>query len=104
MIAFYEREQEVAVRAVREAARLCRVVGREISPEVLAKKDKSPVTVADFGSQALICRALAEAFPDDPVIAEEDSVELRQPENAGLLDRVLRHVRAVRAEDERPGR
>ena len=45
----------------------------EISPEVLAKKDKSPVTVADFGSQALICRALIESFPDDPVIAEEDA-------------------------------
>ena len=67
--------------------------GAEISPEVLAKKDKSPVTVADFGSQALIARALAEAFPDDPVIAEEDSAELRQPENAPLLDQVLRHVR-----------
>ena len=75
----YEWEREVAIQAVREAARLCRAVGAEISPEVLAKKDKSPVTVADFGSQALICRALAEAFPDDPVIAEEDSVELRQP-------------------------
>jgi 3'(2'), 5'-bisphosphate nucleotidase len=96
----YEREQAVAIRAVREAARLCRAVGAEISPEVLAKKDKSPVTVADFGSQALICRTLAQAFPDDPVIAEEDSVELRQPGNAAILDQVLRHVRAVRAESE----
>src|SRR5262249_3350304 len=33
-------------------------------------------------------------FPDDPVIAEEDSVELRQPGNAPLLDQVLRYVRA----------
>jgi len=94
----YERERVVAIRAVREAARLCRAVGAEISPEALAKKDKSPVTVADFGSQAMICRALAEAFPDDPVIAEEDSIELRRPENAPILDQVLRHVRAVRAE------
>ena len=62
----YERERAVTIRAVSEAARLCRAVGAGISPEVLAKKDKSPVTVADFGSQALICRALAEAFPDDP--------------------------------------
>jgi HAL2 family 3'(2'),5'-bisphosphate nucleotidase len=93
----YEWEREVAVGAVREAARLCRAVGAEISPEVLAKKDKSPVTVADFGSQALIARALGEAFPDDPIIAEEDSAELRQPEGAAILDQVLRHVRAVRA-------
>src|SRR5205085_2886417 len=94
----YERERDVTIRAVREAARLCRTVRGEISPEVLAKKDKSPVTVADFGSQALICRTLAEAFPGDPVIAEEDSVELRQAENAAILDQVLRHVRAVCAE------
>ena len=52
----------------------------QISPDVLAKKDKSPVTVADFGSQALICRTLAEAFPDDPVIAEEDAAELKTRE------------------------
>src|SRR5205823_1491033 len=56
--------------------------------------DKSPVTVADFGSQALIGRTLARAFPADPVIAEEDSIALRQPENAAILDQVLRHVRA----------
>jgi len=91
----YEREQGVAIRAVRAAARLCQAVGAEISPEVLAKKDKSPVTVADFGSQALICRALGEAFPDDPVIAEEDAVELRRPESAPVLDQVVRHVGAV---------
>ncbi len=80
----YEREREVAIHAVREAARLCRAVAAEISPEVLAKKDKSPVTVADFGSQALIARALGEALPDDPIIAEEDSAELRQPEAVRL--------------------
>ncbi len=91
----YEREQGVAIRAVRAAARLCQAVGAEISPDVLAKEDKSPVTVADFGSQALICRALAEAFPDDPVIAEEDAVELRRPQSAPILDQVVRHVGAV---------
>jgi HAL2 family 3'(2'),5'-bisphosphate nucleotidase len=92
----FEDEQAVAIQCVREAARLCRSVAREISPEVLAKKDKSPVTVADFGSQALICRALAEAFPHDPVIAEEDAVELKRPENALVLEQVLGHVRATR--------
>ncbi len=94
----YESEREVAAHAVREAARLCQAVAAEISPEVLAKKDKSPVTVADYGSQALICRALGEAFPEDPIIAEEDAAELRQPENMAILDQVALHVRAVRAD------
>src|SRR5690349_19517350 len=91
----YEREQAVAIKAIRAAARLCRSVRSEISPEVLAKRDKSPVTVADFGSQALICRELAEAFPDDPVIAEEAADDLRRPEGAPVLEQVVRHVAAA---------
>jgi 3'(2'), 5'-bisphosphate nucleotidase len=96
----YEREQAEAIRAVRQAARLCRAVGAGIGPGVLDKEDKSPVTVADFGSQAVICRALAEAFPDDPIIAEEDSAELRQPENEAILRRVIEQVRALRPGDD----
>ncbi len=98
----YDRECEVAIRAVREASLLCRSVGRQIAPEVLAKKDRSPVTVADFGSQALVCRVLAETFPADPVIAEEDSTELRQAGNAELRGRVLAEVRALRPEVDEP--
>src|SRR3954447_4523846 len=94
----FEDERDVAIRAVREAAALCRSAQEEVAHEALAKADLSPVTVADFGSQALICRALAEAFPADPVIAEEDSADLRRPENGGLLDQVLRSVRAARPE------
>ncbi|QEH35717.1 Histidinol-phosphatase [Aquisphaera giovannonii] len=91
----FELEQAAAVAAVRRAARLCQAVRRGIRPEVLDKKDKSPVTVADFGSQALVCRALLESFPEDPVIAEEDSAELRQASNAAVLGQVVAHVRGV---------
>jgi HAL2 family 3'(2'),5'-bisphosphate nucleotidase len=94
----YDHERQVAVSAVRESAKLCRAVQQQITPAVLQKKDRSPVTVADFGSQALVCRALHEAFADDPVIAEEDSHELREPANAELLARV-----AQRVSDVQPG-
>jgi 3'(2'), 5'-bisphosphate nucleotidase len=87
-----EREREVACRAVMQASRLCRTVQAEITPDTLAKKDKSPVTVADFGSQAIIGRILADAFPGDPLVAEEDSTELRESTHRGLLDAVVRHV------------
>ncbi|HKI21274.1 MAG TPA: 3'(2'),5'-bisphosphate nucleotidase, partial [Isosphaeraceae bacterium] len=99
----FESELRVALKAVYEAAQLCRAVAAEISPEVLAKKDKSPVTVADFGSQALICRTLAQAFPEDPVIAEEDSAELREHANSAILEQVVRHVqRACGSSDPQP--
>jgi 3'(2'), 5'-bisphosphate nucleotidase len=47
-------------------------------PDAMQKDDKSPGTVADYGAQAVVCKALLEAFPDDPVVAEEDAGELRE--------------------------
>ena len=85
-----ENELLVAEKAVREAMGLCRVVQAGIVPSVLEKADRSPVTIADFGSQALVCRSLAESFPDDPVVGEEDAAKLRQPDQAEFLDRVIR--------------
>jgi len=91
----YERELAVAVKAVAQASRLCRAVQGAIGSGVATKSDKSPVTVADFGSQAIVCRALAEAFPADPVIAEEGAADLRTGEAIALRDRVTAQVRAV---------
>jgi 3'(2'), 5'-bisphosphate nucleotidase len=85
-------ELDTAIAAVREAGLLCREVQAAIDPGAMQKKDKSPVTVADFGSQALVCRTLEAAFPADPVIGEEDSAELRDPANGALLERVVGHV------------
>ncbi len=84
----FERERSVAVDAVRQASGVCRHVQSTITADVLEKKDRSPVTIADFASQALICRALEAAFPADPVIGEEDSAELRTGDNAPFLKRV----------------
>ena len=44
----YQRERDVAVEAVRQAARICQNVQATITSEVLEKKDRSPVTIADF--------------------------------------------------------
>lgn len=92
----YQRERDVALQAVREAAALCRAVQADIDPMATAKADRSPVTIADFGSQALICRALKDAFPEDSIVAEEDAETLRTPESAELRSRVYRQVAAIR--------
>ena len=84
----YEAELQWAIDAVRRASRICRNVQQMITADVLAKKDRSPVTVADFASQAAICLHLQENAPDDPIVGEEDSSELQQPENASFLDRI----------------
>lgn len=91
----YESEKHIAIQAVQAAAQLCEQVRREIVPEAIEKKDKSPVTVADFGAQALICRALSTAFPQDAVVGEEDAAELRTPEMAERLAQVTQYVQAL---------
>ncbi len=90
------RELDSALAAVREAASLCHEVGAGVDRGALAKPDRSPVTVADFGAQALVCRALAAAFPGDPVMGEEDSAALRAPGSEDLLARVTALVAARR--------
>jgi 3'(2'), 5'-bisphosphate nucleotidase len=89
----YEQERAVAIEAVRAAARVCRSVQAAITPDVLEKKDRSPVTVADFASQAMVCRALKDRFPSDPIIGEEDASELSTPENAPFRVRVREELR-----------
>lgn len=91
----YEQEVQVGLNAVQHAARVCRAVQSQITDEVLQKKDRSPVTIADYASQALICRTLAAEFPDDPVVGEEDATALRSPERQPFLERVVDELRAV---------
>ena len=89
----YVQEMEAAILAVSEAARLC----QRIQPGhgSALKHDRSPVTVADFGSQATICRMLRTRYPDDPIMAEEDASALRMPTGSFLRKEVVRRVREL---------
>ena len=91
-----QTEQDTAIEAVRLASQACQSVQRKlVSADTLEKKDRSPVTVADYASQAIVCAALIEAFPDDPVIGEEDAAELRTDDHAAIRQAVVQHVAAV---------
>jgi 3'(2'), 5'-bisphosphate nucleotidase len=93
-MARHERELAAGIDAVRAAARVCRTVAqRLVTADTLEKKDQSPVTVADFASQAIVCRGLERAFPGDPVVGEEDATELRGASPA-LRESVQRAVAA----------
>jgi 3'(2'), 5'-bisphosphate nucleotidase len=93
----FEREKQTAIAAVTRAALLCQSVRSEIVVDAMQKDDKSPVTIADFGSQALVCLTVREAFPSDPIVGEEDATELRKPENAAMLDQVMRFVQPLQS-------
>jgi HAL2 family 3'(2'),5'-bisphosphate nucleotidase len=89
----FEKELDVAIRAVELASALCESVSRDFTVEARLKADQSPVTIADYGSQAIVCRTIAEDFPEDLIVAEEDAAELRNPEGSELLGCVAAQIR-----------
>ncbi|CAM6129786.1 unnamed protein product [Calypogeia fissa] len=91
----YEDDLKLAIRAVSLASRLCQAVQRKLlTKEMQAKADKSPVTVADYGSQALVSWALERELPSGTfsMVAEEDTEDLRGEGGAAILERVTQLV------------
>lgn len=85
-----------ARRAVAEASAVCRSVQKDLDRiRSITKDDRSPVTIADFASQAVIAHNLTEALGPIRLVAEEDSASLRTPEHADRLREVVEAVRAV---------
>lgn len=97
MTSIYARELEVAQLAVQRAVQLTKRVFREKAKGTVSKDDKSPVTIGDFGAQALIISALRANFPGDAIIAEEESAQLRA--DPGLRDQIWQLVRATALDD-----
>ncbi len=88
MIDLNRTEISVALAAVREANELTARVRREMVTDAITKDDRSPVTIADYGAQALVAHRLREAFPNDPLVGEEDSSVLRTEEQSGVLEQI----------------
>ncbi len=90
----YSTEKEHAYQAIVRATTLCQAVQADmIKPTAAEKADRSPVTVADYASQAIICKELADAFPNDPVVAEEASEGLRAADQTEMLSQVTHYVK-----------
>ncbi len=87
------RELPAALEVVRDAAILAGEIRRATGSEAFLKSDRSPVTVADFAVQALVAHRLSVEFPDDPLVAEEDSSPLRTADGRGFLAPILDVVR-----------
>lgn len=73
------QEVQFALEAASQAALLVKHIQAELVSPALTKDDRSPVTVADFASQALVGQLLSKTFPNDLLVAEEDSSALRAP-------------------------
>ena len=73
--------------AVEDASFVCRHIQRRLDAlRAMTKDDASPVTIADFASQAIVARALSRAgILLGGLIAEESADFLKQPEHAAHL-------------------
>jgi 3'(2'), 5'-bisphosphate nucleotidase len=102
MFETFREEAGFALRAVRDAARLSQRIQGEMITPALSKSDRSPVTVADYASQALVARLLQEFDPEATLVAEEDARALRQDEHSQTLASVTSYVRQPfpRADEE----
>jgi 3'(2'), 5'-bisphosphate nucleotidase len=95
----YDNERRVAMETVLRACRLCQAVRATlVTADTMAKKDKSPVTVADFGAQAIISHDLALSFADDPLVGEEHAADLVSDAGAEIRTRVVRSVQQIAPE------
>ncbi|TYI08481.1 hypothetical protein ES332_A09G005200v1 [Gossypium tomentosum] len=90
----YDKELAAAKKAASLAARLCQKVQKALlQSDVQSKNDKSPVTVADYGSQALVSFVLQQEFPDNfSLVAEEDSKDLRKDGGQEIVERITKLV------------
>lgn len=93
----YEKELQVAQLAVQRASLLTKIVFREKTKGTLSKDDASPVTIGDFGAQALIISAIKKNFPSDAVVGEEEASTLRS--NHALRDQIWALIQKARLSD-----
>lgn len=80
------------------AVRLSAVLCKEVQRHHITRSEKTgsePVTIADYGVQAILCRALQQAYPNDAVIAEESArqfAELVTPEDRQRITQLVAAV------------
>lgn len=92
----YAKLLTAAADAVTLAGNVCRQVQRSLDQvRAITKDDKSPVTVADLASQAIVAKSLREHLGDFVLVGEEDSGFLRDPANAAHLAATVEAVRCV---------
>eukprot|EP00878_Enallax_costatus_P005475 GHUV01005746.1.p1 GENE.GHUV01005746.1~~GHUV01005746.1.p1 ORF type:complete len:403 (+),score=134.31 GHUV01005746.1:292-1500(+) len=94
----YAKELEAACQAVQLASKLCRTVQQQLTTaEKTDKQDDSPVTVADYGAQALVAWVLQRSDPSVrlSMVAEEDATDLKSPSGGVMLTRITQLINTV---------
>ncbi|CAI5760706.1 unnamed protein product [Candida verbasci] len=96
----YHKELQVATLAIKRASLLTKQLSDSIQElqtvGTITKNDKSPVTLGDFASQAIINYAIKLNFPSDEIVGEEDSKDLQT--NSKLSSQILELIEDIQKE------
>ncbi|RAH51825.1 hypothetical protein BO85DRAFT_473117 [Aspergillus piperis CBS 112811] len=93
----FARELQVACLAVQRASIVTKTMLAEADKGSTDKADASPVTIADFASQAILISAIRHNFPSDKFVGEESASALRN--DPALADRVWQLVSKTQLHD-----
>uniref|UniRef100_A0A1J3HDH9 3'(2'),5'-bisphosphate nucleotidase n=1 Tax=Noccaea caerulescens TaxID=107243 RepID=A0A1J3HDH9_NOCCA len=99
----YVKELAAAKKAVSLAVRLSQEVQKSLlQSDVRIKSDKSPVTAADYGSQAVISLVLERELHPEPLylVAEENAEDLHKNGAEAFLESITKLVNDALASDE----
>ena len=94
----YSKELRIASLAVQKATLLTQRVFHDKVKGTEVKSDKSPVTIGDYGAQAIIIAAIKHNFPDDSIVGEEDSTSLQ--DNTDIRLQVWNAIKNTRLSSE----
>ncbi len=81
-------------QAVRQAAILC----QRVQEHYLVSSDKGghePVTIADYGAQAILSRTISLYFPDDAILAEEQGGQFMELVSDELRQEVIKLISEI---------
>ncbi len=92
----YAKLLSAATQAVADACLVCRTVQQDMERlKAIVKDDHSPVTVADFASQAVVAHTLREIMGECILVGEETSAYLRNPEHEAHLEATIAAAQEV---------
>lgn len=95
MLEINQPDVEIALQIVRQGATMAQRVLASMAMQNLTKSDFSPVTVADYASQALAAHTLRTAGANIPLVGEENAAALRAEEGAEVRKLVADFVAKV---------
>ncbi len=91
----YKTKLNIALEAVRKSSLLVKKIEQEIVLTAIDKEDRSPVTIADFASQAVIAHLLTENLGHICLVGEEDSANLKADTSSQTLNQITTYVNTI---------